>query len=94
MKKAAIAMIVSSVIGLTACQQQKAETTEVTLDTAEKQEAYSIGANLGTMVQERLLSDIEGYDHDLVVKGFSDAIAHSASVSPPARTASALLSSA
>ena len=76
MKKAAIAMIIGSVIGLSACQQQEADpmaVKPVVLETAEQKEAYAIGSNLGLYVAQRLKSQEEmGMVHDkaLVVQGF------------------------
>ena len=76
MKKAAIAMIIGSVVGLSACQQQAADplaVEPVVLETEEQKEAYAIGANLGHYVENRLKSQEEmGMVHDktLIVKGF------------------------
>ena len=76
MKKAAIAMIIGSVIGLSGCQQEPVDplaVEPVTLETEEQKEAYAIGANLGHYVENRLKSQEEmGMIHDktLIVKGF------------------------
>ncbi|MCV2885823.1 FKBP-type peptidyl-prolyl cis-trans isomerase [Aestuariibacter sp. AA17] len=80
MKKAAIAMLVTSVIGLTACQQEKADpmlVEQVTLETDDQKQAYAIGANMGKFLEQNLSQQEEMgvmLDKSLIVKGFVAAI--------------------
>lgn len=80
MKKAAIAMVIGSVIGLTACQQEATEqaTAEQTVQkTEEQKEAYAFGANLASFVNDRLTQQEELgliYDKAIVIEGFTESL--------------------
>lgn len=80
MKKAAIAMLVASSLGLSACQQPAEETTEnqtVEFTSEEQKQAYAIGASVGDFVKQRLSKQEElglPVDRDMIVKGFVDAV--------------------
>ena len=80
MKKAAIAMLVTSVIGLSACQQQKADpmlVEDVKLETDEQKQSYAIGSNMGSFLQQNLEQQEEmgiTFDKNLIVKGFIASI--------------------
>lgn len=80
MKKAAIAMLVTSVIGLSACQQQKADpmlVEDVKLETDEQKQSYAIGSNMGNFLQQNLEQQEEmgiTFDKELIVKGFIASI--------------------
>ncbi|WJG09322.1 FKBP-type peptidyl-prolyl cis-trans isomerase [Aliiglaciecola sp. LCG003] len=80
MKKAAIALVVASVFGMTACQQQNADplaVTEVTLDTEQQKQAYAYGASVGSFVEKQLAENKSleiDLDNALVVKGFIAAM--------------------
>lgn len=80
MKKAAIALLIASTLGLTACQKQEVETAEADTVVAEgeaQKDAYALGSYVGGIIQEKLLEQ-EKYDlnldRELVVKGFVDAL--------------------
>ncbi|MFT5312358.1 MAG: FKBP-type peptidyl-prolyl cis-trans isomerase FkpA [Paraglaciecola sp.] len=80
MKKTAIAILVTSALGLSACQQDpidpmKVET--VVLETEEHKQAYAMGAVAGQHFAKQLAAQAEiGMVHDktLVVKGFTAAL--------------------
>ncbi len=77
MKKAMIAMVIASALGLTACQKEAADTTAtnapVELKTEADKQAYALGASVGMFVDRKLDAQEEvglGFDKELVIKGF------------------------
>lgn len=76
MKKAAIAILITSALGLSACQQEAVDPLKVEtlkLETEEQKQAYALGANLGQFVEKRLTEQADNglpMDKELVVKGF------------------------
>jgi FKBP-type peptidyl-prolyl cis-trans isomerase FkpA len=80
MKKAAIAILVTSALGLSACQKDPVEPTKVeavVLETEEQKQAYALGANIGQFVDNQFNAQAElgmVRDKELVVKGFMDAL--------------------
>lgn len=80
MKKAAIAMLITSVIGLSACQPQAVDPLKVevvTLETDQQKQAYALGSNLGAFLQNRL-NTLEGseveLDKAIILKGIVAAM--------------------
>lgn len=76
MKKAAIAILIASTIGLSACQQQEVDVMKVEqleLQSDQQKQAYAFGANVGSFVkrnieeQERVGITV---DAETLVKGF------------------------
>lgn len=76
MKKAAIAILIASTIGLSACQQQEVDVMKVEqleLQSDQQKQAYAFGANVGSFVkrnieeQERVGITV---DTETLVKGF------------------------
>ncbi|WP_026376239.1 FKBP-type peptidyl-prolyl cis-trans isomerase [Aestuariibacter salexigens] len=89
MKKAAIALLMGSALGLAGCQQpastdtaeQSAQDAPVTLETDAQKQAYALGASMGTYVQNRLNAQKEmglEFDKPTLIKGFEDAVAGNA----------------
>jgi FKBP-type peptidyl-prolyl cis-trans isomerase FkpA len=80
MKKAAIAFVVASVFGLTACQQQTADplqVEEVKFENEQQKQAYAFGASVGSFVEQRIQEQTEldvKLDKNLILKGFSAAM--------------------
>ena len=80
MKKAAIAILVTSALGLSACQKDPVDPMKVeaaVLETEEQKQAYALGANIGQFVDKQLSSQAEmgmSHDKELVVKGFVAAL--------------------
>lgn len=80
MKKAAIAILLSSALGLGACQPVTEDTTKVEtlkLENDEQKQAYAFGANVGGFVEKKLAEQEEygiAMDSELVIKGFVDSI--------------------
>lgn len=80
MKKAAIALMVASTLGLGACQPQKADpmlVEELKLETEQQKQSYAFGANVGSYVGKRITDQTEvgvELDNELVLKGFIAAI--------------------
>lgn len=88
MKKTSAAVAVLAVLGLSACQQEKADPMKVEqlkLETLEQQQAYGLGASLGQFVDQKLdmqeESDIN-LDRELVVKGFIAALQEQSQMQP------------
>ena len=80
MKKTAIAILITSAIGLTACGQQDTDLLKVEeqkLDTEAQQQAYAMGASVGQFIEQKMTEqqalDVN-LDKDLVVKGFVAAL--------------------
>lgn len=80
MKKAAIAMLIASAVGLTACQQQAADplaVEEMKLETEVQKQSYAMGANLGMFIEQRLSEQKElgiELDNTVIVKAFVAAL--------------------
>lgn len=80
MKKAAIALVVASVFGITACQQQEADNLaveELKFENKEQEYAYAFGASVGTFVEQRLADQKDvnvELDTALIIKGFAASI--------------------
>lgn len=80
MKKAAIAILLSSALGLGACQPSAVDTSKVEtlkLEGDEQKQAYAFGANVGEFVEKRLSEQAQygiSMDSDLIIKGFTDSI--------------------
>ena len=80
MKKTAIAILITSAIGLTACGQQDTDLLKVEeqkLETEAQQQAYAMGASVGQFIEQKMNEqealDVN-LDKDLVVKGFVAAL--------------------
>lgn len=76
MKKAAIAIVIGSLMGLSACQQQDVDPLKVepqVLETEEQKQAYAFGANMGRFVYD-FPGNQEGVDlsldKTLILNGF------------------------
>lgn len=84
MKKAAIAFVVASVFGMTACQQESADpmlVEELTFEDESQKQAYAFGASVGTFVEQRMAEQADMnvmLDKELVLKGFAAAMQGSA----------------
>lgn len=83
MKKALMAVFVSSVLGLAGCQQQSSEPAENTeakapaLETEAQKQAYALGAGMGTYAARNLEMRQEygiEFDKALLIKGFNDGL--------------------
>jgi FKBP-type peptidyl-prolyl cis-trans isomerase FkpA len=80
MKKTAIAILVTSTLGLSACQKDPVDPMKVevaVLETEEQKQAYALGANIGQFVDKQLSSQAEmgmSRDKAVVVKGFVAAL--------------------
>lgn len=80
MKKAAIAILIASTLGLSACQKQEVETMKVdtvVLENDAQKEAYALGSGVGGFIQQKLVEQEKygiAFDRELVVKGFIAAI--------------------
>lgn len=80
MKKAAIALVVASVFGITACQQQETDPSQVEelkFENKEQEYAYAFGASVGTFVEQRLTEQKDAnveLDPALIIKGFAASI--------------------
>ncbi|GAC16316.1 FKBP-type peptidyl-prolyl cis-trans isomerase [Aliiglaciecola lipolytica] len=79
MKKAAIAFVVASVFGITACQQKAdpLEVEEIKFTSVEEEQAYAFGASVGGFVEQRLATqESMGVELDkaLIIKGFAAAM--------------------
>ncbi len=80
MKKAAIAMVITSALTLSACQQKEVDPLKVevlTLETDQQKQAYALGAGLGGYVDEQLQQQQKfgiSLDKELVIKGFVASI--------------------
>lgn len=79
MKKSLSVLALSVVLGLTGCQQEKAETKAeepVKLETAEQKNAYALGANIGSFIdqQAKTYADVGiTLDKELLIKGVIEA---------------------
>lgn len=80
MKKAAIAMLIASSLGLSACQQQAVDPLQVEtaqLENDNQKQSYAMGANLGMFIEQRMQEQesvgVE-LDKGLIVKGFIAAL--------------------
>ncbi|GAC05171.1 FKBP-type peptidyl-prolyl cis-trans isomerase [Paraglaciecola agarilytica] len=80
MKKTAIAILMTSAIGLTACGQQDTDLLKVEeqkLETEAQQQAYAMGASVGQFIEQKMKEqealDVN-LDKGLVVKGFVAAL--------------------
>lgn len=83
MKKALMAVFVTSALGLFGCQPQTGESAKpaeaeaVALETAAQKQAYALGASMGTYVQDNLQMRRENgidFDQAVLLQGFSDAL--------------------
>jgi FKBP-type peptidyl-prolyl cis-trans isomerase FkpA len=80
MKKAAIAILLSSALGLGACQPSADGTAKVEtlkLENDEQKQAYAFGANVGEFVEKKLSEQAQYgimMDSKLIIKGFTDSI--------------------
>lgn len=76
MKKAAIALVIASTLGMSACQQQEIDPLKVevqTLETDQQKQSYAFGSNIGSYVGERYQQQIDvgiNLDKELIIKGF------------------------
>ncbi|MFY8275489.1 FKBP-type peptidyl-prolyl cis-trans isomerase [Pseudoalteromonas sp. SSDWG2] len=75
-----LSLVAASVLALTACNQEaaKQETAEVKLETEAQQQAYGIGASVGTYLNRDLAEKNElgiTLDQELMIRGFKDALA-------------------
>lgn len=80
MKKTAIAILMTSAIGLTACGQQDTDLLKVEeqkLETEAQQQAYAMGASVGQFIEQKMKEqealDVN-LDKGLVVEGFVAAL--------------------
>jgi FKBP-type peptidyl-prolyl cis-trans isomerase FkpA len=80
MKKAAIAILITSALGLSACQQPPADPTEIeviTFETEQQKQAYAMGAMIGQLVDKQLIAQ-KGLgvvlDKTIVINGFAAAL--------------------
>ena len=83
MKKALMAVFVTSALGMAGCQPQtgepavKAEAEAPALETEAQKQAYALGAGMGTYAQNNLEMRKEfglEFDQALLVQGFNDAL--------------------
>ncbi|MFT4941401.1 MAG: FKBP-type peptidyl-prolyl cis-trans isomerase FkpA [Paraglaciecola sp.] len=80
MKKASIAILIASTLGLTACQQAPTDPTKVevmTFETEQQKQAYAMGATVGQFVEKQLAAQENldlVLDKSIVVKGFVAAL--------------------
>lgn len=80
MKKAAIAMVITSALTLSACQQQEVDPLKVetvTLETDSDKQAYALGSGLGGFVDQQLEVQKKlgiTLNKELVIKGFMASI--------------------
>ncbi|MBS3799300.1 MULTISPECIES: FKBP-type peptidyl-prolyl cis-trans isomerase [unclassified Pseudoalteromonas] len=75
-----LSLVAASVLALTACNQEaaKQEVKEVKLETEAQQQAYGIGASVGTFLNKDLADKKElgiVLDQELMLRGFKDALA-------------------
>ena len=75
-----LSLVAASVLALTACNQEaaKQEVKEVKLETEAQQQAYGIGASVGTYLNKDLAekSDLGiTLEQELMIRGFKDALA-------------------
>ncbi|WP_440054784.1 FKBP-type peptidyl-prolyl cis-trans isomerase [Pseudoalteromonas sp. T1lg65] len=78
-----LSLVAAAVLALTACNQKAEEQkpAEVKLDTELQQQAYGIGASVGTFLQKDLADKKElgvELDQELLMRGFKDALAGNA----------------
>ena len=80
MKNASIAVLIVSVLSISACQPPPADpmqVEELALDTEQQKQSYALGASMGQIVENKILGQKEAgieYDHGLLVKGFIAAL--------------------
>lgn len=80
MRKTAIAILITSALGLSACGQQEVDALKVeklTLETESEQQAYAMGASVGQFIEKKLAEQEQleiTLDKKLVVKGFVAAL--------------------
>ncbi len=75
-----LSLVAASVLALTACNQEaaKQEVKEVKLETKAQQQAYGIGASVGTYLNQDMADKKElgiALDQELMIRGFQDALA-------------------
>lgn len=80
MNKKLSVLALSVVFGLTACQQDKAEekSAPAKLETQEQKNAYALGANIGTFIDQQATTYAEvgiALDRDLLIKGVMEGAA-------------------
>ncbi len=79
-----LSLIAASVLALTACNQEaKKEQADVKLDTVAQQQAYGIGASVGSFLNKDLADKKEigiELDQALLMRGFEDALAGNAKI--------------
>lgn len=81
MKKTAIAILITSALGLTACGQQQEpdilKVEKLTLESENEQQSYAMGASVGQFIEKKLAEQEQldiTLDKNLVVKGFVAAL--------------------
>lgn len=80
MKKAALALVIASTLGMSACQQQQMDPLKVevqTLETEQQKQSYAFGSGIGTFVSARYKQQEElglSLDREQVVNGFIAAL--------------------
>lgn len=80
MKKAAIAILIVSVLSLNACQPPPVDPMKVeilVLDTEQQKQSYALGASMGQIIENKMASQkVAGieYDQNILVKGFIAAL--------------------
>lgn len=80
MRKTAIALLITSALGLSACGQQEVDVLKVDklkLETESEQQAYAMGASVGQFIEKKLAEQEQldiTLDKNLVVKGFVAAL--------------------
>ncbi|GAC17944.1 FKBP-type peptidyl-prolyl cis-trans isomerase [Paraglaciecola arctica] len=80
MKKAAIAILIVSVLSLNACQPPPVDPMKVeilVLDTEQQKQSYALGASIGQIIENKMASQkVAGieYDQNILVKGFIAAL--------------------
>jgi FKBP-type peptidyl-prolyl cis-trans isomerase FkpA len=80
MKKAAIAILIASTLGLSACQQAPSDPTNVevmTFETEQQKQAYAMGATVGQFLEKQLAAQESlgvTLDKSIILKGFGAAL--------------------
>ena len=80
MKKVALALVIASALGMTACQQEQVDPLKVevqSLETEQQKQSYAFGSNIGGYVEERFQQQVDvgiELDKELIVKGFVAAL--------------------
>lgn len=88
MKKAAIAILIASTVGLSACQKQEVDAKKVdtvVLENDVQKEAYAFGAGIGGFVQKKIADQQQygiNFDKEMVIKGFIEALNEQSQMEP------------